>query len=66
MRTNDEHLFERLADLYKPYKSEHLRLRELEAQVKELTLRFNKLNEFCKLQAEINSDLVKILKTTMK
>lgn len=59
----NEELLNRISELYKPYKSEQTRLRELESQVKELTLRVRKLSDFCKLQAEMNNDLVQILKT---
>ena len=62
--TNEDELINRIAEVYKPYKTEAEKLRELSAELHELKLRVRRLEEFCKLQAQVNEDLVLFLKIT--
>jgi len=57
-----DELFERLSELYKPYTSEVTRIRELEKQIAYLQKTVNRLESFCTIQADMNTDLVKLLK----
>ena len=62
--TNEDELINRIAEVYKPYKTEDEKLRELAAELHEQKLRVRRLEEFCKLQAQMNEDLVMFLKIT--
>ena len=62
--TNEDELINRIAEVYKPYKTEAEKLRELAAECHEMKLRVRRLEEFCKLQAQMNEDLVMFLKIT--
>lgn len=61
---NEDELISRIAEVYKPYKTEAEKLRELTAECHEMKLRVRRLEEFCKLQAQMNEDLVMFLKIT--
>lgn len=57
-----EKLFDRIAELYKPYTSEREKLRELEKQSVYLRLAVKKIQEFCQMQADMNEELLKLMK----
>jgi hypothetical protein len=58
----DDNIDKVVKGIYKPYKSDSYRISELEKQIAYLQKTVNRLESFCTIQADMNTDLVKLLK----